>query len=262
MTTPFRSTIRSEWLKQQHGPSTVVVVGGGTLVPCLTLLVLLKQRASLAPRYRGEVFWELLWNQMWESLSVLLVPLLVILLTGLVTQLEYRHNAWKQLFASPQHHGAIYIAKLLMVLLLIAELFMVVNGGIWLAGVVPPAVFAELSMPVEPFPIGAFAMRSLEFYCDLLPIAALQFAVGLHVRHPLITTGVGLGVWLIGVTVLPWQLNYVVPYNYLAIDYFVEVGSRVDRSLPMPLSALSLLVAAATLCVGYLVFRAHATRGA
>jgi lantibiotic transport system permease protein len=255
---PFWRSVWSEWLKRRRSLAVWLVVGGGLLVPVMTLLLRLRQRRSLPALYQGEVFWEQLWNQVWESLATILLPVGVIVLTSLVTQHEQRHNAWKQVHASPQPLANVFAAKLLIVLFMVAQAFAVLLVGIWCVGAVPALLFAEVSMPVEPFPLLAFLARGANFFLDVLPIVAVQFMLGLLSRNILVPIGVGLGMWIVSLTALTWQYNYLVPYSYAAIDFMSETGSRVSRAMPLPLSYLGPLVAA---CICVFAVTVYARRG-
>jgi lantibiotic transport system permease protein len=258
---PFRRSVRSEWLKGRRSLASWLVVGGALLVPAILLAVRLRQRRTLGALYRGEVFWEELWNQAWESLAVLLLPMGVIVLTSLVTHLEHRYNGWKQVRATPQSDVAIFAAKLVVVLAMLAQWFVLLNVGLWLVGVVPPLLFEELPMPAEPFPLAAFAARSLDFYVDALPVVGLQFLVALRSRNVLVPVGVGLGAWTVAMTALAWRYNFLLPHGYVAMDFLSETGGRVSRELPAPLGAVALAAFGATTLLAYAHFAAARDRG-
>ena len=258
---PFWRSLYGEWLKQRRSLAGRLVVGGGLLVPAVLLAVRLRQRRELPALYVSEVFWEQLWNQAWESLAVLFLPLGVIVLTSLVTQIEHRHNGWKQVHATPQSDLAVFGAKLCVVLALLAQLFVVLNVGIWLAGTVPPLLFPELSVAPEAFPLGAFAARSADYYVDVLPIVALQFLLGLLSRNVLVPVGVGLGLWTVATVGLSWHHNYVLLYGYAAMDFYAETGARVGRSLPADVGVVALAAFGVTTAAGYAIFAARAERG-
>jgi hypothetical protein len=58
----------------------------------------------------------------------------------------------------------------------------------------------------------------------------------------------------VSVTALSWKYNYLVPYNYAAIDFMSETGSRVSRLMPMPLSLLSVFVSAGICAVALMLY--------
>ncbi len=261
MHVPFWRSVYSEWLKGRRSLAAWLVVGGGLLVPAILLAVRMRNPSALPAIYRGEVFWEDLWNQAWESLAILLLPMGVIVLTSLVVQIEHRYNGWKQVHATPQSDLGIFGAKLLIVLAMLAQGFVVLNIGLWLTGMVPPLVFRELSFPVEPFPLAAFAARSRDFYVDVLPIAALQFLLALRSRNVLLPIGIGLGLWTVSITALSWKHNYVLPYGYAAMDFLSEKGGEVSRGLPAALGVVALVASGSAISLAYGLFVAKRDRG-
>jgi len=261
MRIPFWRSVASEWLKGRRSLAAWLVVGGGLLVPAILLAIRLRQRSALPALYRGAAFWEQVWSQAWQSLAVLLLPTGLIVLTSLVTQLEHRYDGWKQVRATPQSDLAIFGAKLLVVLVMVAQFFVVLNVGVWLVGVVPPLLFPELPFAAERFPLAAFAARSLDFYVDALPIVALQFLLGLRSRNVLVPVGIGLGVWTVATSALSWRYGYVFPYAYVAMDFLSESSSAVGGALPAPLGAVALVAAGATTAVGYALFATTEDRG-
>jgi lantibiotic transport system permease protein len=258
---PFRRSVHAEWLKGRRSLASWLVVGGALLVPALLLAVRLRQRRALGALYRGEVFWEELWSQAWESLAVLLLPMGVIVLTSLVTHVEHRYEGWKQLRATPQSDLAIFAAKLVVVLARLAQWFVLLNVGLWLAGAVPPLLFRELPFPAEPFPLAAFAARSLDFYVDALPIVAVQLLVALRSRNVLVPVGVGLAAWTVAMTALGWRYNFLFPHGYVAMDFLTETGGRVGRELPAPLAAVALTAFGAATAAAYARFAGARDRG-
>lgn len=261
MRVPFWRSVQSEWLKGRRSLASWLVVGGAMLMPAVLLIVRLRQRSTLRALYRGEVFWEELWNQAWESLAVFVLPMGAIVLTSLVAQVEHRYQGWKQVRATPQSDRAIFSAKLLVVLAMLAQSFVLLNVGLWLVGVVPPLVFRELAFPAEAFPAAAFAARSLELYVDALPAVALQYLLALRSRNVLVPVGVGLGLWIVATTALAWRFNFLFPHGYAAMDYLTETGGRVSRALPAPLAVVALAAFGAITVAAYALFARSRERG-
>jgi lantibiotic transport system permease protein len=163
--------------------------------------------------------------------------------------------------ATPQPLPHILLAKLVIVLFLIVQAFVVLNVGIFLVGAIPAIVFPEVSMPIEAFPAAAFARRSVEFFVDILPIVVLQFLLGVLNRSVMPPLGVGVGLWVVSVTVLTWRYNYVLLYNYAAIDFMSETGSRVARSTPIGIGSLSLTVASVIAVIGVVLYTRRSAHG-
>ena len=256
--TALVNSVRSEWLKQKRSLTTWLIVGAAFFVPSLIVLVRLLRPAGLAEVYKAPAFWERLWSQSWESMSVFIMPLVIMLGSSLIAQLEYRNNTWKQVHATPQSFAVIYVAKLLIILAMVAQLFVLFNVAIYLAGLIPAAVFSHVSAPVSPIPYALFLKQNAAYFVDVLPIVGLQYALALRFRNFMVPMGIGMVIWIVALGALPWEYNWIVPYSHGIIDYTSTVQSRVAHAVPAPLPAIASLYFAAFVLVGYV---AYVTRG-
>ena len=257
----FLASIRSEWLKQKRSLTVWLVLGGGFLIPALILTVRLLRPAGLAQLYKTAGFWERLWVQMWESMSVFILPLVIILCASLIAQLEYRNNTWKQVHATPQPLAAIFVAKLLVILSMVALLFVCFNVGIYAAGMGPAIVFSAVDTPASPIPFGLFARQNARFFVDSLPIVGLQYLLALRFRNFMVPMGVGMAIWILSIGALPWEYNYLLPYSHAVIDYTANVPSRVSHALPVAAPILALAYFAVFTVAGYVVYALKGDKG-
>ena len=251
-------SIGSEWLKQKRSLTSWLVLGAGFFIPSLILAVRILRPRGLSELYRAAGFWERLWTQSWESMTVFIMPLVIILCASLIAQLEYRNNTWKQLHATPQPFAAIYVAKLVIILLMVAQLFVWFNVGIYIAGMTPALVFRTVDAPTSPIPYALFLRQNATFFVDILPIVGLQFLLALRFRNFMVPMGVGMAIWITSIGALPWEFNYVIPYSYAVIDYTTTVQSRVSHALPLAAPILALGYFALFGVAGYVLY---ATRG-
>jgi hypothetical protein len=254
-------SISSEWLKQKRSLTSWLVLGAGFFIPSLIAAVRILRPGGVPELYRAAGFWERLWTQAWESMTVFIMPLVIILCTSLIAQLEYRNNTWKQLHASPQPLAAIYVAKLLIVLAMVVQLFVLFNAGIYLAAMAPAVVFSAVDAPASPIPYALFLRQNATFFIDVLPIVALQFLLALHFRNFMVPMGIGLAIWIVSIGALPWEYNYLVPYTYAVIDYTTTVQSRVSHALPVAAPVLALGYFAVFIVAGYVVYAGKGDKG-
>src|SRR5690349_1843955 len=63
--------------------------------------------------------WEQHFGMGWNSLNSFLLPMYIILICAMIPQIEYKNNAWKQVFSSPQSTANIFFSKFLTVHLMI-----------------------------------------------------------------------------------------------------------------------------------------------
>src|SRR5215213_2440672 len=119
----FVSSFQAEWLKRKRSLASWLVLVGAFFTPAIILTSRIKNHAALPGLYLSEDFWRRSWNQSWESMGVFLLPIGIILATGLIAQIEYRNNTWKQLHTTPQALTTIFSAKLLVILIMLAQVF-------------------------------------------------------------------------------------------------------------------------------------------
>ncbi len=261
MAAAFVASVRSEWLKTRRSLTTWVVVGAASFVPAIVLLIRLTRPAGLPELYRSADFWTRLWISMWESMALMVLPLTIIVLVSLVTQIEYRNNTWKQLHASPQPLGRIFFAKLVVILVLVVELFVCFNVAVYLLAMLPAWLRSDVQMPSAPIPVAHFLSRNFSFFVDALPVVGLQYLLALRFRSFVIPLGAGLALWITALGGLPWEFNYVIPYSYPAIDYTLDVPSRVSHSLPASTRILATAWFLALTAAGYVLYVTRKDRG-
>jgi hypothetical protein len=255
------ASVRSEWLKQKRSLAAWLVMGGGLFIPGIILAIRILRPAGLPQVYRSASFWETLRTQSWESMSIVILPVVIILGASLITQLEYRNNTWKQLHATPQPFAAIFVAKLLILLAMVVQLFLWFNVGIYLAGIVPALLFSNVDVPASPIPFARFLKQDARFFVDALPMVGLQYLLSLRFRNFMVPLGVGMAMWIIAIGALTWEHNYVIPYSYVVIDYTMTVPSRVSHALPAPAPAFALGYFALFTAAGYVIYAAKGDKG-
>jgi hypothetical protein len=192
----------------------------------------IKNVDQLSALYVSDDFWQKLWNQTWESMAVFLLPIGIILAAGLITQIEYKNNTWKQLHTTPQRFMTIFFAKFLVILIMLVEVFVLFNIGIYLSAVIPSMLFSNVPYPTAPIPYMDFLNANVNFFLDCLPILALQYLISLQFKNFLVPIGVGLVIWFLGVGMLAWEYSYILPYNHGTIDFLMSSDQFANRKIP------------------------------
>ncbi len=210
----FINTFQSEWLKKKRSLASWLVIVGAFFTPSIILMSRIKNADQLSALYVSDDFWQKLWNQTWESMAVFLLPIGIILAAGLITQIEYKNNTWKQLHTTPQRFTTIFFAKFLVILIMLVEVFVLFNVGIYLSAVVPSMLFSNIPYPTAPIPYMDFLNANVNFFLDCLPILALQYLLSLQFKNFLVPIGVGFVIWFLGVGMLAWEYSYILPYNH------------------------------------------------
>lgn len=256
----FIDSFQSEWLKRKRTLASWLVVVGAFFTPLIILTARMKNHAVLPKLYAEEDFWIGLWNQSWESMEVFLLPIGIILATGLIAQIEYKNNTWKQLHVTPQSFTTIFAAKFLVILLMLVQVFILFNIGVYLSAAVPAAIFGSVDLPAAPIPLAEFWNGNVNFFVDCLPILALQYLLSLHFRNFLVPVGVGFAIWFLGVGLLSWEYSYLFPYNHGAIRYMIATG-HIKREIPIAVEYLALAYFAAFMVVGWFLYVTKSEKG-
>src|SRR6188472_311314 len=116
--------LRSEMLKTKRTASFYFTIIGAAPIPAIFLLNVLTGGGDVAALGKDPL--NAIFELGAERNGLIFFPLFVILICTLLPQIEYRNNTWKQVFASPQSKGNIFLAKFLNINLLII-LFLVAH---------------------------------------------------------------------------------------------------------------------------------------
>jgi hypothetical protein len=228
----FINSFQSEWLKKKRSLASWLVFVGAAFTPSIILMSRIKNADKLAALYVSDGFWVKLWNQTWESMGVFLLPFGIILAAGLITQIEYKNNTWKQLYTTPQKFTTMFFAKFLVILIMLVEVFVLFNVGMYLSAVIPSMLFSNIPYPTAPIPYIYFLKGNINFFLDCLPILALQYLLSLQFRNFLVPIGTGFVIWFLGVGMLPWKYSYIFPYIHGTIDFLMSSGQYGNRQVP------------------------------
>jgi len=195
----------------------------------------------MAALYVSDDFWQKLWDQAWESMAAFLLPIGIILSVSLITQIEYKNNTWKQLHATPQRLLTIFSAKFLVIVIMLAEVFVLFNLGTYLSAVIPSMLFSSIPYPTAPIPYQSFLNANINLFLDCLPILALQYLISLQFRNFLVPVGAGFVIWFLGVGILSWEYSYLLPYVHSTLDFLISSNQFGGRKIPVNIRLLAVI---------------------
>jgi hypothetical protein len=241
MANTFIHCFHSELLKTKRSLAFWMVVIGGFFTPAIITVARLIRYDSLPALYSADDFWTLLWKNSWESMAIFFLPLGAILSTTLIAQIEYKNNTWKQLHTLPLSYTTIFFAKLLVIIVLMLQFFVLFNIGIYLSVAIPWLVVPGVPYPAAPMPYMHFLRENGFFFLDCLPIVALQYLMSLRFKNFLVPVGLGFVFWVGSLAALSWKFGYVIPYTYTMYNYLM---SGVETKAVMPTVDIHLLAAA------------------
>jgi hypothetical protein len=224
----FIHSFQSEWLKKKRSLSSWLVIVGGFFTPLIIIIARLVHHEQLAELYAKDNFWNQLWKSSWESMAIFLLPVGVILATSLITQLEYKNNTWKQLHTLPLNLTTVFFSKLLLLMVMVLQFFILFNIGIYLSALIPWLLVNGVPYPKAPIPFAAILKEDGFYFIDCLPIIALQYLISLQFKNFLVPVGIGFGLWIASLGALSWKFGYLIPYTYCPLNFLkAQNGGRV-----------------------------------
>ena len=252
---------RVEWLKRKRSSASFLLLGGSLFTPGIIILARLLHHKTLPAIYAADAFWPNLWRSSWESVAVFFLPMTAILATSLVMQIEIRNNAWKQVHALPMSPAVLFVAKLGVVLVMMAEFLAVFIVGFYLSGMLPSVL-----VPGVPDPKGTFFSLPLLrdsgwYFVDCLPIVAAQFALGLRFNNILIPIGAGFMAWVGALASVSSRFAIWWPYAYTTVNYVKDTPKGAAFAAHTELHWLALGSFVLLTVAGYVLFVTKPEKG-
>jgi hypothetical protein len=251
MNNNFINCFAAEWIKKRRSFSSWLVVIGGFFVPVILILLLLVYPSQLASLHNSGHFWQLLFQKAWQFMSFMLLPMGIVLAVSLITQLEFKNNCWKQVHSTPVSFSSIYFSKLAVLLVMLLQLFILFNIGVYLSGVIPSLLMS--SIPFSNFAIDpVYILReNANYFIICLPMIALQYIISMQFKNVLIPIGAGLALVVGGLIALSWKYIYLLPSAYTAVYY---LQGKDNRSPLQNLQFWSLGYFVLFILLGYLLY--------
>jgi hypothetical protein len=212
-------SFQSEWIKKKRSLASWLVSVGGFFIPAILLIGRFYNFDGIAEVNAADNAWESLYSRCWQFMGLFLLPMGVILASSLITQIEFRNNSWKQLHASPLRFSTIFCSKLLVLLLMLLQFFVLFNAGVYLLGTIPALFFSSIPFPKQAFNASLLMKQNIPYLIACLPVVALQYLISLQFRNFLIPIGFGLGLLVASLIALNWKYGYTVPYSYCAYAF-------------------------------------------
>lgn len=217
----FLRSLESELLKIKGSRIPLITVLGGLLLSILFTLryLYIGHHINLST---NEDVWEKLFSQNTRAFLGFIIPIGAILICTLITQIEYRNNNWKQIHTTPQRFSSIFLAKFSILFALIILVFIALNFGILMHGILPVVLIAG-EFPNSPIPFETFFFGTLKCFALTLPIIAFQYLLSLYFKNFLIPLGIGLTVYVGSMPGIKLgSIGYLSPYSYV-LNYFDQV---------------------------------------
>lgn len=157
----FRNVLRSEWLKLRKSSIWLLIF----VSPLTATLIGMAEDVPADP----EMGWIVLMSTMAMLHALLFMPLLAGIFSAFVCRYEHQGGGWKQVLALPVPRHYLYLAKFLLVILLLAGTQLVYLGGL-LSAAYAKGLLVDI-------PWSLILKSVLGGWVAVLPLAALQLGV-------------------------------------------------------------------------------------
>lgn len=251
---------RSELLKSKRTASFWLAVTGALFIPFIVLMIYLFaakksiEMLSMAP-------WVMHLAMGWQFFNSFLFPMFIILMAALIPQIEYRNNAWKQVWASPQSTADVFAAKFLTVQSMVLLCVVAFNVFLLLVAVIANIVNAKFPFFSHSIDWATMLRLNLRTYISVLGISALQFWVSMRFKSFIAPVGIGLALLIGGqiATALHWAHADWVPYAHPLLT--LQSVAQNKQLWIVRHEWISLGYAALFLTLGYLDLKYRKERG-
>lgn len=242
-------SLRSEMLKTRRTATFYLTLVSSAIIPFIFLMDALVDGVS--DDNRKDPF-NAIFAEGSMMLGVLVFPMFIVLMCTMLAQIEYRNNAWKQVFASPQPMQNIFIARFLNVQLLILLFLVLYNVFILITSVVIHFSDPALNMLNQPLNISKVVSKTVNMYVAILALSAIQFWVGLRFKNFIVPIAIGFALWVTGsLMAFEFKSTYAhyFPYSFLPITLLPAKAKLIPT-----VQLNSVLYMAAVLVLGFLDF--------
>jgi hypothetical protein len=222
------TSIKAEIIKTKRSASFWLSLLGAGLIPMIFFLAYI-----IKPEKGYSLTWDFHFLQGWQVSNAFLLPMFIILICSLIPQIEYKNNAWKQVFASPQSIGNIFFSKYLTILIMVLFLFLAFNILLILAAIVPNLFYSRFTFLSRSIDWEQVIRLNLKTFISLMAIISFQYWLSLRFRNFIVPIGIGLGLLVTALILyqLQWEHISKVPYAFpvLTMERIHETKFKLEN---------------------------------
>jgi lantibiotic transport system permease protein len=206
-------SLQSEILKTKRSAAFWVCFLSSGFIPALCTLIYSLRPDKFLPRFKMQP-WEAHFLLGWLAFTAFLLPMFVILVCSMITQIEYKNNTWKQVFASPQSLGNIFFSKFSTILLMVLFLFIMFNFFMVVCAVLVSIINNDYPFLRSSAQWSLILKLNLKTFVALLGIISIQYWLSLRIKNFIVPIAIGLALLMTATIVQQWEHIDKVPYAF------------------------------------------------
>ena len=221
-------SIKAEIIKTKRSASFWLSLLGAGVIPMIFFLAYI-----IKPESGYSHTWHVHFLQGWQVSNAFLLRMFIILICSLIPQIEYKNNAWKQVFASPQYIGNIFFSKYLTILIMVLFLFLAFNILLILSAIVPNLFYSKFTFMSRSIDWAQVTRLNVKTFISLMAIISFQYWLSLRFRNFIVPIGIGLGLLVTALILyqLQWEHISKVPYAFpvLTMERIQETKFKLEN---------------------------------
>jgi hypothetical protein len=220
----FIISTKAELIKTKRSASFWLSMIGAAVIPVIFFLIYVLEPEKNYAKFEQKP-WEMHFVQGWQAFAIFLLPMFVILICSLIPQIEFKNNTWKQVFASPQSTGNIFFSKYLSIIIMILFLFLMFNILMLISGSTADLFYSKYTFLDKQVDWFTVFKVNLKVFISLLAIISMQYWLGLRFKNFIVPIGIGLGLLVTSMILMPWQHSNKLPYG-LPFQAFLSMSKN------------------------------------
>jgi lantibiotic transport system permease protein len=227
MNLAFVLNLKAEVLKCKNTAAVWLTIVGSAFIPLINVIKCISRPDYFVPKMAADP-WKVWIEYNWQIAAAFFLVMYIILITSLVVQIEFRNNAWKQVYATPRSYLDIFLSKVLIIHLLIIGCFVLFNIFIVLTAYLTALIQNQYTFPLHEVPYNNMIVISIKMYCSTWAVLAIQYWLSLKIGNFVVPLGIGLALFTSGFMIRQWEHIDYYPYMYPFLIYFDNPGLSSD----------------------------------
>lgn len=211
----FAISIQSEVLKTKRSASFWLSIIAAAFIPTLFSLAYIFNPEGSVKHLQKDP-WGIHFMHGWEAMNSFIFPMYIILICALIPQIEFKNNAWKQVYASPQTLAQIYFSKFLIIQMMIVFFYLLFNLFMIFSGVLVNCFNSDYNFFDQPIAVKQLIQLNVKTYVSVLGISAIQYCLSLRFKNFIAPVGIGLALIVLSIIAINfrWEHVYKLPFAH------------------------------------------------